>query len=61
MSGEQNSAALLRLLHPPPVMPGSCAGHPRPKAIVNFKSGVQRRRVDGRDKPGHDVEGWRIA
>jgi hypothetical protein len=34
-----------------------CAGHPRPEAIVNFKRCLPRRRVDGRDKPGHDVEG----
>jgi hypothetical protein len=47
--------------------PWPCAGHPRPEAITNLKSCLQRRRVrtnaphspwDGRDKPGHDVEGW---
>ena len=31
-----------------------CAGHPRRSASANSASLLQRRRVGGRDKPGHD-------
>src|ERR1700722_1684119 len=39
----------------------ACPGHPRPDAVVNVKSCLPRRRVDGRDKPGPGVGGGHWA
>jgi hypothetical protein len=36
-----------------------CAGHPRPDAVENINRYPRQRRVDSRDKPGHDVRCWR--
>jgi hypothetical protein len=43
---------------PPPSCP-ACAGHPRRPAGASLESFSRRRRVDGRDKPGHDDRGWK--
>src|SRR5471032_1639595 len=34
----------------------ACPGHPRRAEAANFESFLQRRGVDGRDKPGQDAE-----
>jgi hypothetical protein len=70
LSGEPNSVAELHLLQPYHVMPGLVPGHPkanakhssaRPEASEIFGSCLQRRRVDGRDKPGNDAETLRTT
>jgi hypothetical protein len=40
-------------------VPGLTPGIRAQRPFANFKSYLQRRRVDGRDKPGHDVGGRR--
>jgi hypothetical protein len=55
LSGEPNLVALAHLLQPHARHARPCAGHPRPEASANFRSCLQRRRVEMAE-PSHDVE-----
>jgi hypothetical protein len=61
LSGSARPVAKFSRLQPSRVVPGLVPGIHAERKPPTSKSFLQRRGVDGRDKPGHDVKGWRMS